>query len=250
MLKLDAKIIAGAAGLTAMVMAAIFAATPPSSEIASASRSTIAHLPMRAVFADHIGATQLASLRPRGAITLQATFNDTIQADALPSLLLDTPQEPAAVEDVPAATPDVAGSIRTALRQNIRMAEPESMCLAEAVYFEARGESLEGQLAVAQVILNRTKDGRFAKSICGVVQERSPGPSKACQFSFVCDSRSDTPTASRAWDTAQAVAHVALLEATPDVSAGALFFHTSRVSPKWRHRMAYTRTVGTHLFYR
>jgi spore germination cell wall hydrolase CwlJ-like protein len=250
MLGLSAKILMGVAGVAAVVTAGQFASRAPSSEISAVAPAGIARLPMRAVFSDAIGKTELASMKPRGARTLQARFTEDIQSDAIPALLLDTPDEPAALEDVPATAGSVSDDIRTALTRNIRMAEPESMCLAEAVYFEARGESLEGQLAVAQVILNRTKDGRFAKSICGVVQERSPGPSRACQFSFVCDSRSDTPTASRAWDTAQAVAHVALQEATLDISSGALFFHTHNVNPKWRHRMAYTRTVGTHLFYR
>jgi hypothetical protein len=237
-------------GVAALLLAAGFAAQPVPSALPVAPPQTFAHLPMRAIFSEsagpaHSGKLQLAAMTPRGAVTLQATFNDEVMADAVPSLLGDRPEEPAAIEDV-----DVKQMIRSAQSRHAPMADPQGGCLAEAVYFEARGEPLDGQLAVAQVILNRTKDRRFARSICGVVRERSPGPGKACQFSFVCDTRSDVPPAGRQWDTAQAVAQVALADKTPDLSAGALFFHASRANPKWRHRLAYTRTVGTHLFYR
>jgi spore germination cell wall hydrolase CwlJ-like protein len=129
--------------------------------------------------------------------------------------------------------------------------DSEGLCLAEAVYFESRGQPLVGQLAVAQVILHRVADKRFANSVCGVVQERSRGASRACQFSFVCDVNSDVPNNSASWDEAKAVAKVALMGELPDVTGGkALFFHATNAAPAWRHRMEKTATLGSHLFYR
>jgi spore germination cell wall hydrolase CwlJ-like protein len=129
--------------------------------------------------------------------------------------------------------------------------DAEGLCLAEAVYFESRGQPLVGQLAVAQVILHRVADKRFAKSVCGVVQERSRGAGGACQFSFVCDANSDVPNNSASWDEAKAIAKVALTGDVSDVTGGkALFFHALHAAPAWRLRMEKTATLGSHLFYR
>lgn len=232
-------------GFAALVLATGLSALAPVAPATPKHAAATPRLPMRTLLAEPARPVQLAQLSEAPTIRLQALYAEIPQADVRPGLLLETPDEPAAV---PLA--DTASLIRTALAKKQRTTDAQSQCLAETIYFEARGESLEGQLAVAQVVLNRVKDKRFAKSICGVVQERSPGPSKACQFSFVCDTGNDMPAPSRAWDVAQAVAVVAMAEGTPDISKGALFFHTVHVSPKWRSRMQYTGTVGTHLFYR
>jgi hypothetical protein len=238
----------GVAGFAALLLATGFSAMSPRHELHVASSEQPKRIPLQAIFADPSNRVQLAGLDMATSIPLQAVFNDELQsagiADTAPRLLAEIPG--------PAALPDGTAEkrIRSALKRNVSVSDAESLCLAEAVYFESRGEPLEGQLAVAQVILNRVADKRFANSICGVVQERSPGPSKACQFSFVCDAHSDVPAPSRDWKIAQAVAVVALDKNTLDVTGGALFFHASRVNPKWRHRLALTRSVGTHLFYR
>ncbi len=232
-------------GFAALVLATGFSALSPRTPAAQQLGAAIPKLPMSAVFAEQDTPVQLAQMTGITPFPMQPLFTEEPQADARPSLLLDTPDEPAAVEQA-----DTASLVRAALNDGARTTDAESLCLAETVYFEARGESLDGQLAVAQVVLNRVKDKRFANSICGVVHERSPGPSKACQFSFVCDANSDVPSPSHAWNVAQAIATVALKNQAPDASNGALFFHTVHVSPKWRNRMQYTRTVGTHLFYR
>jgi spore germination cell wall hydrolase CwlJ-like protein len=244
-------------GFAALVLATGFSALSPRPEtaLAGTAQDAATHSSLSARLMDRSRRVQVAELQQATPIVLQAIFAEEAQADMTPSLLATTPDEPAAVEETQAPAKDVSvretsALIRAALKDAARPTDRQSQCLAEAVYFEARGESLDGQLAVAQVILNRVADKRFAKSICGVVQERSPGPSRACQFSFVCDTRSDVPTPSQAWNVAQAVAMVALNEATPDISDRALFFHATRVNPKWRHRMQYTRTVGTHAFYR
>ena len=116
-------------------------------------------------------------------------------------------------------------------------------CLAVAVYFEAKGESLEGQLAVAEVVLNRAGSGRFPATVCGVVKQRA-------QFSFVRGGRfPPVPRASAAWRKAVAIAHIARQELAEGAAPRALFFHASYVSPGWR-KLTRVATVGNHIFYR
>jgi hypothetical protein len=115
-------------------------------------------------------------------------------------------------------------------------------CLAGAVYFEAKGESLEGQLAVARVIINRAKSGRFASSLCGVVYQPS-------QFSFV-RGRGMPPirTESRDWREAVAIAQIAAQDEWDSLAEGALYFHARRVTPGWgKTKLA---SIDNHIFYR
>lgn len=114
-------------------------------------------------------------------------------------------------------------------------------CMAGAIYFEAKGEPLSGQLAVAEVILNRTKSGRFPKSICSVVTQ--PG-----QFSFVRGGHLPAIAANDAYRTAVAVARVALADAWDSPAADAMYFHARRVAPSW-HRVQ-VAAIGNHVFYR
>lgn len=115
-------------------------------------------------------------------------------------------------------------------------------CLAGAVYFESKGESLEGQLAVARVVINRAKSGRFASSLCGVVYQ--PG-----QFSFVRGrSMPAIRTASQSWRRAVAIAQIAMKDAWDSQAEGALFFHARRVSPGWGK--AKLAAIDNHIFYR
>ncbi len=122
-------------------------------------------------------------------------------------------------------------------------------CLARAIYFEARSESELGQLAVATVILNRSKAENYPSSICGVVYQ---GASRhnACQFSFACDGQSDLPQDRRAWDTALAVTAMALAEDKPVRSvAAATFYHADYVTPHWSKSMNRLTKIGRHIFY-
>ncbi|QGP79623.1 cell wall hydrolase [Sphingobium sp. CAP-1] len=115
-------------------------------------------------------------------------------------------------------------------------------CLAGAVYFESKGESLEGQLAVARVIINRAKSGRFADSLCGVVYQPS-------QFSFVRGhAMPPIRLESRDWREAVAIAQIAADDSWDSLAEGALFFHARRVSPGWgKARLA---SIDNHVFYR
>lgn len=120
----------------------------------------------------------------------------------------------------------------------------EEDCLANAVYFEARGESIEGQLAVAEVVINRAASGRYPATLCGVVVQRS-------QFSFVRGGQ--IPAADRgsqAWRRAVAVARVALAGTTRLLSGNVLWYHANYVSPSWGRRLSRSNRIGAHIFYR
>jgi N-acetylmuramoyl-L-alanine amidase len=120
--------------------------------------------------------------------------------------------------------------------------DAEEKCLASAIFYEARSESFEGQLAVAQVILNRVESGRFARSICGVVLQ--PG-----QFSFVRGGAIPVISkASKDWREALAIARIAQAKIHRSGADNALFFHATRVSPKWR--LSRVASIGNHVFYR
>lgn len=120
--------------------------------------------------------------------------------------------------------------------------DAEHECLAGAVYFESKGEPLRGQLAVAEVVLNRAQSGRFPATVCGVVKQKS-------QFSFVRGGRIPAaPRGSAAWRKAVAIAHIAREELADGGVPDALFFHANYVSPRWKR--ARVASIGNHIFYR
>ena len=134
----------------------------------------------------------------------------------------------------------------------------EKSCLATAVYFEARSEPTMGQLAVATVILNRTKAVNYPSSICGVVYQGS-SHMNGCQFSFACDGKSDVPKTGRAWQKAIAVANLALTgekemememenEDLQFVST-ATHYHADYVEPRWSKSLSRLTKIGHHIFY-
>jgi len=120
--------------------------------------------------------------------------------------------------------------------------DAEMRCLAVAVYYESKGEPLEGQLAVAQVVLNRRDSTRFPSSLCGVVYQRG-------QFSFTWDGRSDSPANSETWQTAQAIAMIAAADDWQEIVPDATHFHATRVRPGWS-KLQRVSSVGNHVFYR
>ena len=120
-------------------------------------------------------------------------------------------------------------------------------CLATALYHEARGETIKGQIAVAEVILNRVDSPAYPRSVCGVVQQSGNG---GCQFSYTCDGRSDRISDRAAWARAGKIAR-SMLDGAPRVlTAGATHFHTVGVRPGWARRFDRTASIGAHLFYR
>lgn len=121
-------------------------------------------------------------------------------------------------------------------------------CLAQAVYFEARGEPDMGKHAVAHVVLNRLKDDRYPNTICGVVFQNQHLRHR-CQFSFACDGLSDTPRESQAWHRSLQVALEALAGASEDITLASTHFHARYVEPVWASQLKPTIQVGAHLFY-
>jgi Cell Wall Hydrolase len=121
-------------------------------------------------------------------------------------------------------------------------------CLTQAVYFEARGETLRGQAAVAQVVLNRVKHPAFPKTVCAVVFQGAA--SRGCQFSFACDGSMRRGLERGAWDRARNIAVRAMSGVVLADVGAATHFHTTGVSPGWGPRMLRVSQVGLHVFYR
>jgi spore germination cell wall hydrolase CwlJ-like protein len=122
-------------------------------------------------------------------------------------------------------------------------------CLAQAVYYEARGESPAGQAAVAQGVLNRVRHPAFPKSICSVVYQGAQ-TGHGCQFSFACDGSTRRPREPAAWRRAQKVATKALNGYVMAAVGNSTHFHVTNVSPNWGPRLLRVSQVGAHIFYR
>lgn len=122
--------------------------------------------------------------------------------------------------------------------------DAETSCLATAVYFEARGESLEGQLAVARVVMNRAASGRYPPSWCETIKQPA-------QFSFVRHGQFPAvDIASDAWRKAEGIARLAAANAVPSVGTDVLWYHANYVAPSWGRRLNVVEKIGAHIFYR
>lgn len=165
----------------------------------------------------------------------------SIKAQAPIAATTENNDEPPIPDSKPA--PVTAESLAALVAATPRPADmdPELRCLAGTVYFESRGESLVGQLAVAHVVINRAESGRFPKSLCGVVHQRS-------QFSFVRGGKMPAVREGTQWANAIAIAQIARDGSWKNHAPGALFFHARYVSPGWRKtRIA---QIDNHIFYR
>jgi N-acetylmuramoyl-L-alanine amidase len=137
----------------------------------------------------------------------------------------------------------------------------EVTCLAKNIYFEARGESRQGQVAVAHVVLNRVNSNLFPDTVCGVVtqgpinenilseQNREVPLLHRCQFNWYCDGKSDTPRNSSAWNRSVRLAISVMNEELSDPTRGAKWFHNKSVNPRW-DKLHRTVIIGDHVFYR
>ena len=126
----------------------------------------------------------------------------------------------------------------------------EWRCLAEALYFEARGESVKGQFAVAEVILNRVASADFPDTVCGVVHQGAGRGKYRCQFVYLCDGHRETIAEPRAFSSAGKIAQLMVTGAARPLTGGATHYHTRAVSPRWARRLPRTATIGRHHFYR
>jgi spore germination cell wall hydrolase CwlJ-like protein len=122
-------------------------------------------------------------------------------------------------------------------------------CLAEAIYFESRGEPLAGQIAVAEVVLNRVDSRAYPNTICGVTRQ-GVGSGRGCQFSYACDGRPETLRTPGARERAQKLARLMMDGLPRTITDGATHFHATYVSPGWARKFPRTAAIGNHLFYR
>lgn len=125
----------------------------------------------------------------------------------------------------------------------------ELKCLAEALYFEARGETVKGQFAVAEVIMNRVKSARFPSTACDVINQGT-GRKYRCQFSYTCDGLAETISEPVAYERVAKVARAVLDGKVPDLTRGATHYHTTAVRPNWSKVYVKTAAIGDHIFYR
>ena len=131
------------------------------------------------------------------------------------------------------------------------------VCLALNIYHEAKNQSFVGQMAVAQVVMNRVQDSRFPHTVCEVVKQ---GPTYSwkkdfpvrnkCQFSWYCDGKSDKVRNESAWQTATLIAKEVLSGNLDDFVEGATHYHATYVNPSWASSKTYVTRIDDHKFYR
>ncbi len=126
---------------------------------------------------------------------------------------------------------------------------PAWKCLAEAMYFEARGEGVDGQLAVAEVILNRVDSRQYPDTVCGVVGQGA-NSGRACQFSYNCDGLKNRIANRPVYDRIGKIAWLMLKGKPRTLTDDALYFHSTAVSPSWSRKYVRTAQIGRHIFYR
>ena len=213
-----------ASAIAATCLFAIAGSSAASAQVATISATPIAQAAIKPLLAP----------APAASVTTPAT---AINA-SLPTVTTATP----AVSSAPVT----AEGLWPLIWANMAGAplDEELNCIATAVYFESRGEPFDGQLAVAEVVMNRARSGRYPSSYCGVVKQPA-------QFSFV--RRGQFPrvnTDSPAWSYAQAITRIAanrLADAVPD---DVLWYHADYVAPGWGRRLSRVEKIGAHIFYR
>ena len=126
---------------------------------------------------------------------------------------------------------------------------PEWRCLSEAIYFEGRGESLHGQFAIAEVVVNRMQHPRFPDTVCGVVKQGGVKKHR-CQFSYMCDGRFEQIKETDAFNRAGRIAEIILNGAQKNLTDGSTFYHNENVSPAWSKELTFVEKIGRHRFYK
>lgn len=194
---------------------------------AAASASTLVKPAVGSTVAVTLGNGQIAQAQPAQSVTVQLTRSIAAEAAWLRG----------------------AGWPLYALVDRFSAGAPldeEAKWIAVAVYHEARGESLDGQLAVARVIMNRAASGKYPSTWSGVVKQ-------PWQFSFVNPRTGQYPSideSSAAWRRALGITRLAINNAVPSVSTDVLWYHATYVAPSWGRRLTFAQKIGTHIFYR
>lgn len=186
--------------------------------------------------------TEIASVDPSTAAALEAI--DGIA----PQMSVPTPAVASEQLAYARATAPVTGGFASGTK--VEVSDKELWCLASAIYFEARGESYRGQVAVAQVVLNRVKDHRYPDTICGVVYQNQ-NRRNSCQFSFACDGIPETINDQKSWAQAEDIANRYTSGELYLTEVGdATHYHATYVRPAWAPRMNKVTQIGLHVFYK
>ncbi len=210
--------------------------------------------------ADHVlfGALALFIATVSAAAGAAAAYNPHTEQSAKPIAVQRVVKPQVAAVAQPAATGTVVIDASNVRRASISVADDSAMgallrehrCLADALYFEARGEGKQGEMAIAEVIFHRLKRGSFGNSICNVVY--AGAGRKGCQFSFACNGQLRRPRTPAAWQKAQYLAAMILVGQArmTNMTGGAVNFHAASINPDWAVDMERTTQIGNHVFYR
>ncbi len=188
--------------------------------------------------ADTLAAKRLFTLEQRGLAAANRTHLNR----------LVTPMA-AAAPSAPIGKSDIRYNREWLATQPKASGGAEWRCLSEALYFEARGENVKGQFAVAEVIMNRVSSKRFPNSVCGVINQGT-GKRYACQFTYTCDGLPERINEPASWERVGKVAKAVLAGAPRVLTDGATHYHTTAVKPRWSRIYTKTAKIGHHLFYR
>ncbi len=259
--KLAAALLGGVAGIVALLFlgnanAQRTAVSPDSSESA-VSGQIVAMMSMERTAMSNLTVDRLAELggvshspshRPRRA--LSSVFRGAqarAEAEAEAESLATSGQVMRSGTDISPTIASFNLSILDAMPE--ANGGPEWKCLSEALYFEARGEDLWGQIAVAEVILNRMDSPRFPNSVCEVVQDGT-GRRNRCQFSYYCDGKVEAIGNQTAFERVKKISAMMIQGRARVLTGGAVFYHTNAVTPSWMSAMEQTTVIGDHIFYR
>ncbi len=207
-----------------------------------ATRAPVATASQPAAAAD--ASVMVAALQPPVTTDALDAINH-MTTDGVPLPMTQSQKLAYARADVPATIFD--GSLFD--KKGKRVSEKELNCLATAIYFEARGENYRGQVAVGQVVMNRTGHKLYPDTICGVVFQNQH-KRNACQFSFACDGIPERVTEKKAWAQAEEIAKGVVSGELYLTEVGyATHYHATYVYPHWAPRMKKVTKVGLHVFY-
>ena len=155
-----------------------------------------------------------------------------------------------------AVTPVTSASAETTFAGYDQDSFPETYCMALNIYYEARGSSMADQIGVSDVVLNRVRDIRYPDNVCEVVMQGRQDSNgnmirNACQFSWYCDGKADTPKDQDAWISAQTLAwRIMKFGEFRGLTEGATHYHAHYVNPRWARDLTLTGSIGVHKFYR
>jgi spore germination cell wall hydrolase CwlJ-like protein len=232
---------------TIMCLAAAAVAMPVISHRAAEQRDSAEWATTSSAFAAQFERDLLAADAAEVELTAFRT-NDGLRARGA-ATLFESPDARAMMVQAVLRGPTSHTSIEPTVPAEPQVDPRQHACLAQAIYYEARGESQRGQIAVAEVVMNRVRSGYYPNSVCGVVYEGSHRAT-GCQFTFTCDGSLNQRPRGRAWDRAQRVATAVMLGYTRPITQGATHYHTHAVNPVWNSGLVETTSIESHVFYR